>query len=62
LDCQFMRRTFSKIHQILHFFAPYGVPIGVSPLICAHINPYSQKMLPTKFGSIQFSGFGEWAF
>jgi len=24
LDCQFMRRTFSKIHQILPFFAPYG--------------------------------------
>jgi len=58
LDCQFMR-TFSKIHQILPFFAPYGASIGASPLICTHLNPHSPKMLPTKFGSNQFSGFGE---
>jgi len=36
-------RRSSKIHQILPLFAPYWTP----------------KMLPTKFGSNQFSGFGE---
>jgi len=54
-----MRRTFSKIHQILHFFVPYGASIGASPLISAHFNPHSPNMLPTKFDSDQFSGFGE---
>jgi len=57
-----MRRTFSNIHQILPLFTPYGASIGANPLICAHFNPHSLKMLPTKFGSNQFSGFGEWAF
>jgi len=32
--------------------------IGARPLIFANFNPYSPKMLPTKFGSNQFSGFG----
>jgi len=30
LECQFTRRTFSKIHQILPLFAPYGALIGAS--------------------------------
>jgi len=59
LDCQFMRRTFSKIHQILLFIAPYRASIGVGPLLCTDFNPHSPNMLPTKFGSNQFSGFGE---
>jgi len=59
LDCQFMRRRSSKIHQILPLSAPYWAPIGASPLIFLNLNPHSPKMLPTKFGSNQFSGFGE---
>jgi len=54
LDCQFMRRRFFKIHQILSLFATYWAPIVASPL-----NPHSPKILLTKFGSNQFSGFGE---
>jgi len=54
-----MRRRFSKVHQILHLFAPYGAPIGASPLIFANLNPHSPKILPIKFGTNQFSGFGE---
>jgi len=54
-----MRRTFSKITKFYPFFAPYWASIGASPLICTHFNPHSTKMLPTKFGSDQFSGFGE---
>jgi len=54
-----MRRKFFKIHQILPLLAPYGAPIGASPLIFANLNPHSPKMLPTKFGINQFSGFGE---
>jgi len=57
--CLFMRRRSSKIHQILHLFAPYWAPIGASPLIFAKLNPDSPKILPTKFGWNQFSGFGE---
>jgi len=57
--CQIMRRTSSKIHQILPLFAPYWATIGASPLIFENLNPHSPKMLPTKFGSNQFSGFGE---
>jgi len=41
-----MRRRFFKIHQILLLFAPYWAPIGASPLIFAHLNPHSTKMLP----------------
>jgi len=59
LDCQFMRRTFSKIHQILHFVGLYGASIGASPLIYADFNPHSPNMLPTNFGSNQFAGFGQ---
>jgi len=59
LDCQFMRRRFFKIHQILPLFAPCWAPIGASPLIFTKLNPHSPKLLPTKFGSNQFSGFGE---
>jgi len=40
-------------------FAPYWAPIGTSTLIFANLNPHSLKILPTKFGSNQFSGFGE---
>jgi len=54
-----MRRTFFKIHQILPLFAPYWAPKGASPLIITNLNPHSPKMIPTKFGSNQFSGFGE---
>jgi len=54
-----MRRKFSKIHHILHFIAPYGASIGISPLLCADFNPHSPNMLSTKFGSNQFSGFGK---
>jgi len=50
LDCQFMRRRFLKIHQILPPFAPYWA---------TNLNPHSPKILPTKFGINQFSGFGE---
>jgi len=42
LDCQFIR-TFSKIHQILTFFAHYGAPIGASPLIFATRIPIPQS-------------------
>jgi len=48
LDCQFMRRTFSKSYHILHFIASYGASTGVSPLLCADFNPHSPNMLPTK--------------
>jgi len=58
-DCQFMRRRFFKVHQILPLFALYGAPIGASPLIFANLNHHSPKILPNKFGSNQFSGFGE---
>jgi len=40
-------------------FVLYWAPIGASPLFFANLNPHSPKMLPTKFGSNQFSGFGE---
>jgi len=50
LDCQFVRRTPSKIHQILPLFAPYWVPICVNPLIFSNLNPHSLKMLPNEFG------------
>jgi len=40
-------------------FAPYWAPIGASPLIFANLNNHSPKILLTKFGSNQFSGFGE---
>jgi len=59
LDFQFMRRRIFKIHKILPLFAPYWAPIIASPLIFANLNPHSPKILPTKFGSKQFSGFGE---
>jgi len=59
LECQFMRRISSKIHQILPHFAPNWPPIGTNPLIFANLNPHSAKMLPTIFGSNQFSGFGK---
>jgi len=59
LDFQVMRRTFCQIHQILPLFARYWAPIGASPLIFTNLNPHSPKILPTKFGSNQFSGFGE---
>jgi len=59
LGCQFTRRRFFKIYQILPIFAPYWAPIGASPLIFANWNPHSPKILPTKFGSNQFNGFGE---
>jgi len=52
-------KMFFKIHQILHLFAPYWAPIGASPLTFANLNPHSPKILPTKFGSNWFSGFGE---
>jgi len=58
-DCRFIRRRSSNIHQILPLFAPYWDPIGTSPLIFANVNVHSPKTLPTKFGSSQFSGFGE---
>jgi len=45
--------------RFLPLFAPYWAPIGVNSLIFANLNPHSPKMLPTKFGSNQFSGFGE---
>jgi len=54
-----MRRRVLKIHQILPLFAPYGAPIGANPLIFANLNSHSPKILPTKFGLNQFSGFGE---
>jgi len=41
------------VHEKIFFkpiFAPYGAPIGASPLIFAKLNPHSPKMLPTKFG------------
>jgi len=59
LDHQFIIRRLFKIHQILPVFAPYWAPIGASPLIFAKLNPHSPKILPTKFGSNQFSIFGE---
>jgi len=59
LDCLFMRRRSSKIHKILPVFPPYWTKLGASPLIFTHLNPHSPKMLPTKFCSNQFSGFGE---
>jgi len=40
-------------------FTPFCPPIGASPLIFANLNPHSPKILPIKFGSNQFSGFGE---
>jgi len=51
LDCQFMRRTFLKIHQILPIFAPYWAPIGASPLIFANLNPHSYQIW---FKSVQW--------
>jgi len=51
LECQFMRRSF-KIHQILPL-------LGASPLIYANLNPHSLKILATKFGRNQCSGFRE---
>jgi len=54
-----MRRRFFNIHQILPLFAPYWAPIGTTPLISATLNLHSPKILPTKFRSYQFSGFGE---
>jgi len=54
-----MKRRFFKINQILHVFAPYWAPIGASPLMFANLNPHFPKILPTKFGSNQFRGFGE---
>jgi len=59
LECQFMRRRFFKIHQILPIFAPYGDPVGTSPLIFSNSNPYFLQMDSTKYGSNRFSGFGE---
>jgi len=59
LECQFMRRRFYKIDQILPLFAPYWAPVGASPLIFTNLNPHFPKMLPTKFGWNWFSGFGE---
>jgi len=50
-----MKRRFFKIHQILPLFAPYEAPIGASPIIFANLNSHSPKILPTKFGSNQFS-------
>jgi len=52
-------RRFFNIHQMLHLFAPYGAPIGVSLFIFVNLNPHFPKMFPTKFGWNQFSGFGE---
>jgi len=49
----------SKSHRILPLSAPYWAPIGASPLIFTNLNSDSPKMLPTKFGSNQFSGFEE---
>jgi len=40
-------------------FTPYWAPIGACHLIFTNLNPHSPKILPTKFGSNQFSGFGE---
>jgi len=54
-----MRIRFFKIHQILPLFSPYGAPIGANLFVFANLNPHSWKMLPTKFGWNQFSGFGE---
>jgi len=59
LDSQFMRRRFFKIRQILHLFAPYWAPIDDSPFSFANLHPHSPKMLTTKFGSNQLSGFEE---
>jgi len=57
MDNQFMRRIFLKINQILPLSAPYWAPIGASPLIFTDLNPHSPKILPTKLGINQFSGF-----
>jgi len=60
LDCQFdMRRTSSKIHQIVPLFGVYWAPISTNPLIFAKLNPHSLKTIHTKFGRNEFSGFGE---
>jgi len=40
-------------------FANIWALIGANPLIFANFNPHSPKILPTKFSSNQFSGFGE---
>jgi len=54
-------RVFEMPDFFLKFtkFYPILPLIGASPLIFANLNPHSPKMLPTKFGSNQFIGFGE---
>jgi len=41
------------------FFLYPKFPLLCSLLICTHFNLHSPMMLPTKFGSNQFNGFGE---
>jgi len=48
-----------KIFKISPYFTPYWALIGASPFIFANLNPHFPKTLPSKFGSNQFSGFGE---
>jgi len=51
-----------KIFENSPYFTPFCPLWGPNPLIFANLNPHSPKMLPTKFGWNQFSGFGDWAF
>jgi len=48
-----------KIFRNSPNFTPFWAPTGASPLIFANLNPHSLKRIRTKFGSNQFSGFGE---
>jgi len=44
------KEDFLKFTKFIPLFAPYGTPIGASPLIFANLNPHSPEMLPTTFG------------
>jgi len=47
-----------SVHEDLQKFTKFYPFLG-HPLIFTNLNTHSRKMLPTKFDSNQFSGFGE---
>jgi len=53
------KKIFLNFTKFYPFLPLIWAPIGASPLIFVNLNPHSPKMLPTKVGSNQFSGFGE---
>jgi len=49
-----LKKKITKFDPFLPLIGPQYVPA-----LFANLNPHFPKMLPTKFGSNQFSGFGE---